>query len=202
MSAKINPKPYPFNLLSDLFALYAESDHRPDDIEGTVEYALYTLKPRERQALVWRYRDGWTLQAIADEMGITASGAGMLRSSAFRKLRHPTRSKLLFKGINAYWNARLENAYTNGYEKGYNRAKEEELTDAEQKLLAAEQVSLEEMGLSTRSYNALHRRGINTLADILKLTRAHLKNTENLGRKSVEEITEIIKARGYSLADE
>ena len=48
--------------------------------------------------------------------------------------------------------------------------------------------SIDDIGLSVRSLNALHREGIHTAGDMLECTEESLFQMKNLGRKSVEEI--------------
>ena len=49
-------------------------------------------------------------------------------------------------------------------------------------------LTLDRLGLSVRSYNALRRRKIRTAEDLLALTEEQLYETRNLGQKSVEEV--------------
>lgn len=51
-------------------------------------------------------------------------------------------------------------------------------------------VSFEELGLSIRSLNALHREGLFKLSHLLPKTEAQLYRMKNMGRKSVDEIIE------------
>jgi DNA-directed RNA polymerase alpha subunit len=48
--------------------------------------------------------------------------------------------------------------------------------------------SLENMGFSTRTYNALKRNNINSLDDLLKFSEADLRDIRNLGFNSMKEI--------------
>ncbi|WP_081165615.1 DNA-directed RNA polymerase subunit alpha [Lactococcus garvieae] len=47
---------------------------------------------------------------------------------------------------------------------------------------------IEEMDFSVRAYNGLKRAGINTVADIVKMSEADMIKVKNLGHKSVEEV--------------
>jgi Bacterial RNA polymerase, alpha chain C terminal domain len=53
-------------------------------------------------------------------------------------------------------------------------------------------LSIEELDLSVRSYNALKARRINNLAQLLQLADADLLDFENLGRKSLEDVKRAI----------
>jgi DNA-directed RNA polymerase subunit alpha len=59
------------------------------------------------------------------------------------------------------------------------------------------QVSIEDLGLSTRTFNCLKRAGISQVGQILEMDEKDLLAIRNLGRKSVEEIRERLIARGY-----
>uniref|UniRef100_I5AXJ0 DNA-directed RNA polymerase, alpha subunit/40 kD subunit n=1 Tax=Eubacterium cellulosolvens (strain ATCC 43171 / JCM 9499 / 6) TaxID=633697 RepID=I5AXJ0_EUBC6 len=56
-----------------------------------------------------------------------------------------------------------------------------------------EALSIDTIGLSARSTNALHREEIHTVGDMLGFTEESLLQVKNLGKKSVEEIVEKIK---------
>ncbi|MGB9857102.1 MAG: DNA-directed RNA polymerase subunit alpha [Dictyoglomaceae bacterium] len=61
-------------------------------------------------------------------------------------------------------------------------------------------LTLEDLGLSTRAYNALRMAGIHTLEDLLTKTEEELMNIKNFGQKSLQELKEKLKAKGYSLS--
>ena len=48
--------------------------------------------------------------------------------------------------------------------------------------------SIDAIGLSVRSSNALHRAGVHTVGDMLERTEEDLSQVRNLGKKSLEEI--------------
>jgi len=56
-----------------------------------------------------------------------------------------------------------------------------------------------ELKLTTRVLNGLISKKIETLSDLLKITREDLEEIRNLGKKSIEEIDEALKKAGYSL---
>lgn len=62
------------------------------------------------------------------------------------------------------------------------------------------EMTIEELDLSVRSYNCLKRAGINTVEDLTNRTEADMMKVRNLGRKSLEEILNKLKALGLSLA--
>jgi DNA-directed RNA polymerase subunit alpha len=59
--------------------------------------------------------------------------------------------------------------------------------------------SVEELELSVRSYNCLKNANIRTLRELVTKTEAEMLKTKNFGRKSLNEIKEILSAMGLSL---
>jgi DNA-directed RNA polymerase subunit alpha len=59
--------------------------------------------------------------------------------------------------------------------------------------------SVEELELSVRSYNCLKNANIQTIGDLVQRTEADMLKTKNFGRKSLNEIKEILTTMGLSL---
>src|SRR5579885_796143 len=59
--------------------------------------------------------------------------------------------------------------------------------------------SVEELELSVRSYNCLKNANIQTIGDLVQKTEAEMLKTKNFGRKSLNEIKEILAQMGLSL---
>ena len=68
-----------------------------------------------------------------------------------------------------------------------------------QKLLAYLAKSVEELELSVRSYNCLKNANIQTIAELVQKNDAEMLKTRNFGRKSLNEIKEILEEMGLSL---
>ncbi|EPD31000.1 DNA-directed RNA polymerase subunit alpha [Gleimia europaea] len=60
---------------------------------------------------------------------------------------------------------------------------------------------IEELGLQSRSYNALRRRGILTVGELVAHSEADLLDIRNFGTKSIEEIREKLAGLGMTLKD-
>jgi len=71
--------------------------------------------------------------------------------------------------------------------------KEEETRD---KIL---EMAIEELDLSVRSYNCLKRAGINTVEELTQRTEEDMMKVRNLGKKSLEEVTQKLAELGLSL---
>ena len=59
--------------------------------------------------------------------------------------------------------------------------------------------SVDEMELSVRSYNCLKNANIRTIGELVQKTEAEMLKTKNFGRKSLNEIKEILHTMGLSL---
>ena len=59
--------------------------------------------------------------------------------------------------------------------------------------------SVEELELSVRSYNCLKNANIQTIGELVQKTEAEMLRTKNFGRKSLNEIKEILSTMGLSL---
>src|SRR5439155_23580559 len=58
--------------------------------------------------------------------------------------------------------------------------------------------SVEELELSVRSYNCLKNADIKTIGELVQKTEAEMLKTKNFGRKSLNEIKEILGEMGLS----
>ena len=57
----------------------------------------------------------------------------------------------------------------------------------------SEVILIEELQLPVRAYNCLKRAGINTVAELLNYSQEEIKNIKNFGKKSAEEVFQILK---------
>nr|HPK72868.1 DNA-directed RNA polymerase subunit alpha C-terminal domain-containing protein [Vicinamibacterales bacterium] len=59
--------------------------------------------------------------------------------------------------------------------------------------------SVEELELSVRSYNCLKNANIRTIRELVQRTEGEMLKTKNFGRKSLNEIKEILQGMGLAL---
>jgi len=59
--------------------------------------------------------------------------------------------------------------------------------------------SVDELELSVRSYNCLKNAGIKTIADLVMMTEGEILKTKNFGRKSLNEIKDLLEKMGLNL---
>lgn len=153
----------------------------PLDSEKSIEYVLSTINDRERDILLLKYKDGWSLKEIGEKYAICGQRVGQIIAKALRKCRHPSRSKILLIG---YAQAETEQ-----------RLSEESFR---KRICSGENMKIEEYNLSIRSNNCLMRAGLNNRNDVLRYIKEHesesppnaLLHIRNLGRKSAIEILE------------
>ena len=60
-------------------------------------------------------------------------------------------------------------------------------------------MTIEDLDLSVRSYNCLKRAGINTVAELIARTEEEMMKVRNLGRKSLEEVSQKLDILGLAL---
>ncbi len=65
------------------------------------------------------------------------------------------------------------------------------------KTTAYKTLNIDSLGFSPRTFNTLNRAGILTLGELADMTENEIKNIKNLGKRSLDEITEVVK--GYGL---
>ena len=71
--------------------------------------------------------------------------------------------------------------------------------ERKQRIVESLSRSVEELELSVRSYNCLKNARIRTLGELVQKTEAELLRTRNFGRKSLNEIRDILTGMGLSL---
>ena len=65
-----------------------------------------------------------------------------------------------------------------------------------------EDMKIEELDFTVRSYNCLKKAGVNTISDLTSMPYVELLKIKNLGRKSLNEIIDKMKELGYDLSEE
>ena len=63
-------------------------------------------------------------------------------------------------------------------------------------------MTIEELELSVRSFNCLKRAGISTVEDLTNKSESEMMKVRNLGKKSLEEVTEKLHSLGLDFAKE
>jgi len=72
--------------------------------------------------------------------------------------------------------------------------------DSDSDVAADLDTRITELKLPTRVVNALNNQDIKTLGDILRTPRERFEEMKNLGKKSLQEIEEVLEKRGKKLS--
>jgi len=73
--------------------------------------------------------------------------------------------------------------------------------DTTEKQRPVDDMSIDELELSVRSYNCLKRAGINTVGELVNKSSDDMMKVRNLGRKSLEEVLAKLKELGLALTN-
>jgi len=76
-----------------------------------------------------------------------------------------------------------------------------EKDEVEEEEVQFENISIEELDLSVRSYNCLKRDGIQTVLELCDRTEEQMMKVKNLGKKSLKEIKDKLAERGLSFKE-
>lgn len=196
------------------FSIFGEMVLPPDGKE-TLEYVMNTLEPREADVFMCQYRDNMTYAKIGEKhCGITRERVRQIIVKALRKLRHPSRSKILRLGREAYLNSlAAENEEMKRDYAARITALEEllqtqdiEIAEYQKRIFDLDKQfhpnsdplnkNIDELELSVRSWNCLRLAGVETVRDIIN--HADLCMIRNLGQKSYREIQEKLRLLGVS----
>lgn len=198
---------YPKNLLYAVRGAWEDDEPTeltPDVLAG-IEYALSTLKERERYILVERYKGKRTLRSIGEDIGVKTERVRQIVNKAERNLRHPRNMAFITKGVIGYIKKVNEIEYERGYKKGYAEGYEQGVKDAPNGVTRAgtsvtlSSLPIEALDLSIRAFNALKRAGYNSIGDIVPLTHREMIHIKNLGPKQRGEVAKGL--RHYGIAD-
>lgn len=202
---------YPQNLLDAIAGEWEEE--LPADFPQTLAYVLAGLTEREQKIIEMRFKQCMTYEKTGREFNVTRERIRQIEAKAIRKLRHPSRLNLIKRGVRGW--------VADAREQGRQETISEELRlviDSVLKIADALKIDLnaaakiemenlagiaiEDLCLSVRSYNVLHRAGYNTLEDVSKLSFDELLQLRNMGRKSAMEILKALEERGLKLREE
>lgn len=216
---------YPRNLLDAIASVGkdepCEWEHEvPPDINGTVEYVIETLPiERERDILHAYYRDGDSYRTIAAVYGVTQERIRQVVAKAVKKLSAQSRIQWLIDGVQGRVQAAADRARTRQTTAELRSAIcsiekiAEYLSEMTGKPELADTIveyardlrmdaPIEELGLTVRSYNALRRRGVDTVERLTEMSIADITKMRNIGARSAKEIVDRAHAFGLKLKSE
>lgn len=201
---------WPYNLLNALEIDKDPLDHM-DDI-GTLEVAMAisSMTPREKSVIRMRYGHEMTLEAVGNEIGVKKERVRQIEAKALRKLRYTEGAGYVIRnGVKAYINMRILKGIEHGMkqkEAALEEVYRQKLADVGTEISENERkvwnrilaLTVEELDLSVRAYNCLKRAGNLTVNDIIVKYPDYESaiRIRNLGKKSLEEISEKLRSYG------
>lgn len=200
-------KSYPNNLLRQIF-LGDEFDNLADDSEIALDYVISeTMSEREALLLRMRYKENMTYADIAKAVGNSSSTVTHSIRKAERKLSKPIRKKKirlgmhnLFKYVIECEENRLEAIYRrkiSSLERANAILKQEKFVPESPEPDIIDE-GIEALDLSVRCYNVLRRGNIMTVRDLVEAEPEKIYNLRNLGRKSFEELLDVLYEKGFA----
>lgn len=204
LNAKKRNHNYPLDVIDILFGDDDSIDinYIENNFDENLEFVLGTLREREAKLFRKIWKDGYILEAVAQQEGVTKERVRQIVAKAERRLRHPTRLRVLRYGKEVM---ELQDDITKLTMELYQKKQEliHQINNPHLITLSKEDklesIKLEELELSVRSYNCLRRAGINKLVDLLTKTEEDIMRLRNMGRKSLKEITEKLSDMNLSL---
>ena len=197
---------------------------------GALEFGmvLANLSDRVADIIRWRFQKGKTLEEVHEIYGLNRERIRQIEAKALRKMRRPCVAGLLKMGLAGWMEEqiqqeakriadaevprRVNKEISERLEWAKERMMEREAQelalalngepDPDPKVIQAENITVEEMELSVRSYNCLKRGGIDTMADLIERKKSDMYTVRNLGRKSLEEIEQKMKEYGFTFKPE
>ena len=200
-------KSYPNNLLRQIF-LGDEFDNLADDSGIALDYVISeTMSEREALLLRMRYKENMTYADIAKAVGNSSSTVTHSIRKAERKLSQPIRKKKIRLGMHNLFKYVIE-CEENRLEAIYRRKissleranailrQEKYIPESPEPDIIDE--GIEVLDLSVRCYNVLRRGNIMTVRDLVEAEPEKIYNLPNLGRKSLEELLDVLFEKGFA----
>lgn len=198
---------FPLNLWATVLDREVCKEDLPEDWECTLSYLLQTLKnDRERDSLLFFFRDSLTFEEIGAHWDLTSSRAREITVMATRRMRHPARQLLFTHGLAKAQREKPDYVRLHSFDPEMfpevNEPPPPSPASSDARLSRPAcllEMSIDELDFSVRTWNCLRRANIQTLGDLLKYTEADLLRLRNLGQKCLTEISEALSQMGYTL---
>lgn len=207
-----------FMIYDDFFSwkdalMYAVTEDKSivatSDFDEAWTYIKTTLREREVKVLEMRFKESMTLEEIASIFNITRESVRRIENNAIQHLRHPSRAKILLYGIKyieAFESFKKANEEKRQAEFNANvldvlndKSNPERGTTIQDSKKRGDFInfSLEDLDLSSRSYNCFKRAGINDIQGILDFSDSKgLSKLRNFGLKSFDEVQKKLREFG------
>lgn len=207
-------------LWCDIFVLYGVDAYQkmPADVDQTVECVIKKMPISNQQIIRMYYFEHLTTDEIGKKLGISPAIIKTSLSRILYNMRKPRYSSFLFYGKNYYlmqknkkMDEKIKKAQTLNSEYQGKIAALRQLQQENEKLedfLSSNGFdviafkSVENLGLSLRTYNCLRRNNISTIGDLMKITKKDLSTLRNMGQKGLMEICDTLKKMDIVLQEE
>ncbi|WP_455527472.1 DNA-directed RNA polymerase subunit alpha C-terminal domain-containing protein [Huintestinicola sp.] len=200
-------KSYPNNLLRQIFP-GEQFDDLADDSGIALDYVISeTMSESDALLLKMRYKENMTYADIAKAVGNSSSTVTHSIRKAERKLSQPIRKKKIRLGMHNLFKYVIE-CEENRLEAIYRRKissleranailrQEKYIPESPEPDIIDE--GIEVLDLSVRCYNVLRRGNIKTVRDLVETEPEKIYNLPNLGRKSLEELLDVLYEKGFA----
>jgi len=169
--------PYPSDLVLAIFrdTPYENNvKHLSEDQLKGVEEVLDSIE--EAPVLRMYYKDGLTYSAIGAIIGKSTERVRQIVHRGIRRIMwSPMAKGMIVEGFDAY-RERIE------------RERAERAKNIKEVVVTPKERAIEDLVLSTRSYNCLRRDGFKTVGEVATMTRKELLKVRNLGVTCADEI--------------
>ena len=179
------------NIDCDAFVQY------PIDLKETIDWVLNEyLYERERLVIIWYFgldpsTGKMTLQAIGDVFKVSHTRISSIKSTALRKLRNPHTLKIIKDGLTVFNSTNHdraknkkpnESSISNDTKNNFNN--EADFDSYISNIIeSATNDHIDTLDLPIRVYNAIYRKGIRTVYELLQRNDDELSNIRNLGER-------------------
>jgi len=207
---KVSNFDYPLDFIELLFGDDEKIDisYIEEHFDENIKYLLNTITEREARIVTARLIEGYTLESVGFQEGVTRDRIRQIEAKAIRKLRLPSRLYIMRYGkevIDLQDDIKKLTVELSKKKKelidAINNPFEIELTEEEMMLSTLSQ-KIDNLDFSVRTYNCLKRGGIETLSQLVQSTIHDIQKIRNLGNRSLKEIIYKLNDMGLSLKEE
>ena len=169
--AQFRKLPYPQSIWSAVLQKPVSPDDIPDDWEETLIYVfdINDSKPLN-MSILYFFRDGFTLERIANNFGFCREYIRQVIEKTIRRARHPSRYWTMVYGLRR---AQFMKDNHLGYWADNISQKPGDFIGLTS--------SIDDLNLSVRSWNGLHRRNISTVGELIACSEDDLMKIRNMG---------------------
>lgn len=214
--------PWPYNLAEEILGEEFPCVMTRDQMEGLREASAH-LTEREQECIWLYYKLGYTLDEIGKRYSLGKERIRQIIARGVRKMKYPRFADMVRYGYSGALargeNKRLEreneelekrNAYLKARIEANQTAADEMSRELKGQVgtpvvdVSTLDISINELDLSVRAYNCLHRAGCDTVEDIVKYCKDPDKNgllgIRNMGRHSAEEVSMKLRSFGIDIS--